>query len=147
MLKRGLLISVVVMMVVFMSVGSVSASYPDDVQTILGDVIYEMEDFVGDINGFVGEEITLPTFMSRIERKKANALGDLRAIIRASGNASNKELHAEIVSLVSSWYLTVELVDKGLKTGNMETVDAGTQVMQFIGEKASRLSNEVQSIY
>jgi hypothetical protein len=70
MLKRGLLISVVVMMVVFMSVGSVSADYAGDIQTIFGDVIYEMEDFVGDINGFVNESISLSTFMNRIDRKK-----------------------------------------------------------------------------
>jgi hypothetical protein len=147
MLKRGLLISVVVMMVVFMSVGSVSADYAGDIQTIFGDVIYEMEDFVGDINGFVNESISLSTFMNRIDRKKGNALGNLKSIIRASDNVLNEEIHAEAVGIISNWYLTLELVDKGLKNGDMDTVDAGTKVMGHIGEKAAQLTTRIENNY
>lgn len=144
MFKRGLLILSIMLVMVFMVMGSVSASYEDDVITILDDVIYDMGGFSDDINLMINESISVNTFMSRTDRKKANALGNLKAVIRASEKASNENLHADIVSLISSWYLTVELVEKGVKNGDINTINGATEVMIFVGEKAENLTSRLE---
>jgi hypothetical protein len=38
-------------------------------------------------------------------------------------------------------------LDKGLKNGDMDTVDAGTKVMGHIGEKAAQLTTRIENNY
>jgi len=145
MLKRGLFVLLIIVALLFSVASYASTNYTGNMLIIINDTANEMLGLAYDINQLEIGEISTSTFINRIEIKKANALGNLEAIIKAADNAPDEEFHAEFVSVISSWYVVTNLIEKGIRNGDIGKINGATQVMDYINNKLDELTTQLES--
>lgn len=138
------LIVVTILVVMFTMTVKAGADYWESTGKIILDTTYDMEEAMGDIDRLSQGSISTSTFLDRIEEHKRIALDKLEKMTRLIGKAPFKTFHAEMVGLIGNWYLTVQLIEDGIKTENLDKINSATTVMYFVGEQAKEMENRIR---
>lgn len=141
---KGLFIFVLIILGVVLISGSVSADYYDNASYIIGDVTEDMTSFSTDINEFMNGSIGVYTFENRLDRNKQNAYNHLKDIIDLSESAPNKEIHADTVNIISSWYATIEIFQRGINNQNEQQIIGATELMSYLTSKAESVTSKLK---
>lgn len=122
--------------------GASNSSYWDKLGQILDKEALAMEAFANDLSKFADDIIGVDEMIekAKLYRKKFNS--NLQELIMLAVEAPNQDLHTKIVSVLSGYYLAVDIYINGLREREVEKVKLAMNLMQQVNKKLEKISGE-----
>lgn len=110
-------------------------NYWYDVSEIFKVIQKDLSDFSRYVSAFGNGNMTKAELRNSILDYKYRAFNQLEKMVILYPKASDKKMHIELLSIISDWYLSNELVEEGLANNDVKKTDAVIQIMKLFSRK------------
>ena len=120
--------------------GAEESSYFRQTAPILQDITNSIFDVSYAIMDFSDEKISEIELMRTLKRNREDSLHYLKKFIRLTEIATDSDIHARSVKVVSGWNLALDGVIEGIETDDMDMLITSFKFIQIVGNEARKNS-------